>query len=236
MARGRFSITLDSNSRTGNLAKGLRPSKRMPRNSGGFLVECSGCVGRDGVLSVLDELERIDTDIVTVEYTSRTNSYTVGNTLTGGTSEATGTILRSDVDGTSGTLYLWDVTGTFTDTESISDGTASATADGNSSALATVFPYPQKFVFTNMIIICTSTMIFEWVSDALVHKLTVSAGSTWVGLDFNNYVYLSNGTVAVIRDALDKTYSETTDLPTAMAALNFNSQVILGAPDAGCEE
>ena len=147
----------------GELSRGLRPSKRMPRNSK-FLTECSGAVGRDGVLSVLDEVTRIATTAITDD-----------------------------------------------------------------------FPYPQIFVFTNVIIVCSSTKVYEWVSSALVEKIEVSAGSTWVALDFNDYIYLSNGNVAVVRDAWDKTYSETTDLPTAMAACNFNGQVILGAPDAGYE-
>jgi len=97
------------------------------------------------------------------------------------------------------------------------------------------FPYPQIFVFTNVVIICGETKIYEWVSDALVEKLTVSAGSTWSAVAFAEYVYLSNGNVAVERDALDKTYSTTTDLPTAMAACDFNGQVIVGSPDAGNE-
>ena len=147
----------------GELSRGLRPSKRMPRNSK-FLTECSGAVGRDGVLSVLDEVTRIATTAITDD-----------------------------------------------------------------------FPYPQIFVFTNVIIVCSSTKVYEWVSSALVEKIEVSAGSTWTALDFVEYLYLSNGNVAVVRDAGDKTYSETTDLPTAMAACNFNSQVILGSPDAGYE-
>jgi len=147
----------------GELSRGLRPSKRMPRNSK-FLTECSGAVGRDGVLSVLDEVTRIATTAITDD-----------------------------------------------------------------------FPYPQIFVFTNVIIVCSSTKVYEWVSSALVEKIEVSAGSTWVALDFNDYIYLSNGNAAVVRDSGDKTYSETTDLPTAMAACNFNGQVILGAPDAGYE-
>lgn len=145
------------------LSRGLRPSKRMPRNSK-FLVECQGGVGRDGVLQAIDELTRIATTAIT---------------------------------------------------------------DG--------FPYPQIFVFTNIIIVCGQTKIYEWVSSALVEKLTVTAGSTWCALDFYDYVYLSNGNVAVVRNSMDKTYSETTDLPTAMAAVNYNGQVILGAPDAGYE-
>jgi len=50
--------------RTTNLARGLRPSKRVARN-GGFLVECNGAIGRDGVLQIMDELTRMDTDTIT---------------------------------------------------------------------------------------------------------------------------------------------------------------------------
>ena len=52
----RFSKTID----TKKIARGLRPSKRMIRDSG-FLVECSGAVGRDGVLQVLSEVTRLAT-------------------------------------------------------------------------------------------------------------------------------------------------------------------------------
>jgi hypothetical protein len=57
---GSFSLTIEAK----DLAKGLRPSKRMPRNSG-YLFECEGAVGRDGVLQVIDELTRIDTSTIT---------------------------------------------------------------------------------------------------------------------------------------------------------------------------
>ena len=154
----KFTFTIKSS----KLSKGLRPSKRMPRDSK-FLVTCLGAVGRDDVLQVIDQFTRLGTG----------------------------------------------------DTDS--------------------FPYPQLFVFTNMIIVCTQTKIYEWVNSALALKLTVSAGSTWVAMDFYDYVYLSNGNVAVTRDSGTKVYSTTTNLPTAMAALNFNGQVMLGAPDAGYE-
>ena len=150
-----FSITLDSS----KLSKGLRPSKRMPRNSG-YLVECKGAMGKDGVLQVMDQLTRMDTDIITDPH-----------------------------------------------------------------------PYPQLFTFTNMIIVCGKTKIYEWVAGALVLKLTVTAGSTWSCVDFFDHVYMSNGTVAVIRDAAAKTYSVVTDQPTAQAICDFNGQVLIGAPD-----
>ena len=48
------------------LSRGLRPSKRMARNTK-YLIQCSGAVGRDRVLQVVEDLEndRIDTSIIT---------------------------------------------------------------------------------------------------------------------------------------------------------------------------
>ena len=153
---GKFSFSINTKS----LARGLRPSKRASRNSQ-YLTECSGAVGRDGVLQIIDALTRL----------------------------ATGTIIDA-------------------------------------------FPFPQIFVFTNIIIVCGSTKIYEWVGGALVLELTASVvGSTWSAVDFHDYVYMSNGRVVVVRSAEDKTYSEVTTLPTAMSICNFQGQVMVGAPD-----
>lgn len=151
---GKFSHTIMSD----QLARGLRQSKRYPRNMG-FLISCQGAVGRDKVLQVIDELTRLE------------------------------------------------------------------------AMVAEDFPYPQIFVFTNLIIICGQTKIYEWENAALVEKLTVSPGFMWKALDFFEYVYMSNGKVAVIRDSGSKTYSETTELPAAYAMCNFNGQVLVGSPD-----
>lgn len=100
------------------------------------------------------------------------------------------------------------------------------------------FPYPQIFVETNLIIICGEKTIYEYDSstETLSLKHTVSsAASTWTLVSFHDYVYLSNGNVSVVRDAETKEWSETTDIPTAMAVCNYNGQVIIGAPDAGYE-
>ena len=150
-----FSITIDSP----KLSRGLRPSKRMPRDSG-YLVECSGCVGKDNVLQSLDELTRIDTSVIT-----------------------------------------------------------------------DAFPYPQIFVFTNLILVCSSTKIYEYVAGVLVEKLSVTAGSLWTAVDFYDFIYMSNGSVAAIRDSGSKAYSIITGQPKAMAICNFNGQVLAGAPD-----
>lgn len=149
-----FDLTLESE----DLMKGLRPSKRTPRNSG-YLVTCDGAVGRDGVLQSLEELTRLATT-------------------------------------------------------AIDDG----------------FPYPQIFVFTNIIIVCGETKIYEWVAGALSLKITVDAGDLWSAVDFYDYVYMSNSKVSVIRSGEDNVYVES-DLPLASGICNYNGQVMIGSPD-----
>lgn len=142
------------------LATGLRPTPFMPRNRK-FLVECSGAVGYEGVLQVLDDLN----DVLL-----------------------------------------------------------------NTELLVADFPYPQIFVFTRVIIVCTATDIYELVNNVLVHQLNVPLGIRWSAVDFYNYVYLSNGMVSVERNALSGEY-ELSELPIASTICNFNGQVMVGAPD-----
>jgi hypothetical protein len=153
---GKFSFTIDPK----ELSKGLRPSKRVPRNSN-YLIECDGAVGRDGVLQVLDELTRIDT----------------------------------------------------TELGAIN------------------FPYPQLFVFTNIILVCTNTKIYEYETGSLSLKLNVQAGNTWTAVDFFDYIYMSNGTVAVMRNPDTRIFTVTSDLPRALAICNFNGQVLIGTSE-----
>lgn len=143
------------------LAKGLRPSKRAPRDAK-YLVQSNGAVAYDAVLQAIEELEldRIDT-----------------------------------------------------------------------STLAESFPYPQIFVFTNVIIVCTETKIYEYASGVFTLKLTVSAGTEWTFVDFYDFIYGSNGKVAVRRRAGDKVWEETSSYPIATTICNYNGQVLVGAPD-----
>lgn len=77
-------------------------------------------------------------------YDAQTANFTVGLVLTGGSSGATGKI-ESDTDaGTTGTLVLSAVTGTFQDNETITDtGAGSATANGT---LTTNAGYTAAFI------------------------------------------------------------------------------------------
>jgi hypothetical protein len=205
---GGFSLTVESE----QLNKGLRPSKRLPRNSG-YLVECIGAVGRDGVLQAIDEITRLATSPSEVMGTDTLNyRCIIGHTAAAGNRPITGGSWATywEQAGTAGITWLSGANYVF--------------------GITDAFPYPQIFVLTNMIIVCSSTKIYEWVNNALVLKLTVTGGSTWNIVDFYDYVYMSNGKVAVKRDAGTKAYSLTTALPIAMGMCNFNGQVLIGGP------
>ena len=95
------------------------------------------------------------------------------------------------------------------------------------------FPFPQIFVFINMIIVCGLTKIYEWDGTTLELKYTApNAGGVWSAVDFYDYAYLSNGKIAVVRKSSDYTYDDSTPLPSATAICNYNGQVIIGAPNA----
>ena len=73
----------------------------------------------------------IGTQVETLAYDTQTANFTVGLKVTGISSSATGWIVYDDDGGTSGTLVLSDVQGTFTAAETITDsstGSAKATA------------------------------------------------------------------------------------------------------------
>lgn len=70
-------------------------------------------------------------DNVTLAYDAQSANFTVGSTLTGGTSSATATIVSDSDAGSTGTLTLTSVSGTFQNDETITDAiTGSATSNG----------------------------------------------------------------------------------------------------------
>lgn len=102
-----------------------------------------------------------------------------------------------------------------------------------STSVTDTFPFPQLFVFINVVLVCGLTNIYELKNGVLtlVHTATIH-GSTWTAVDFYNYLYLSNGKVVVVRSPDTGLYSESASLVTGMSICNFNGQVIVGAPDA----
>jgi hypothetical protein len=68
--------------------------------------------------------------IYTLDFDAEVSEFVVGETVTGGTSGATGYIAHVDSTGTTGRLYLADATGTFQDNETITSASGEATVNG----------------------------------------------------------------------------------------------------------
>jgi hypothetical protein len=94
----------------------------------------------------------VEGGVTRVAFDALTAPFTEGGTLTGGTSGATGTIYRINlnVDGVSGNLWLLDVTDTFDDNETITDSGGSATADGASEIAAPGVTFPGGLTTADM--------------------------------------------------------------------------------------
>lgn len=80
-------------------------------------------------------------------YDAQTTNFTVGETLTGGTSGATATIVADNDGGATGTLKVINITGTFADNETITDG-------AGGSALANI---PSGVVNANQVYVPAGT-------------------------------------------------------------------------------
>jgi hypothetical protein len=110
---------------------------QMSTSGGQFLVAVNGSDNQmyyDGT----DWFPIVGAAIDALDFDAETAAFTVGETLTGGTSSATATIQGiKKTSATAGTLYLSGVSGTFQDNETITDGAGgSATEDGTLSANA----------------------------------------------------------------------------------------------------
>lgn len=78
-------------------------------------------------------------DVRTLDYDGGTGTFARGQTLTGGTSGATATIIAVNGDTVTGTLYIGPVTGgPYQDNEAITSATGVADADGADTSLSTV--------------------------------------------------------------------------------------------------
>lgn len=91
------------------------------------------------------------------------------------------------------------------------------------------FPYPQIFVFSTRIIVCGPTDIYEYDGSLSASLLTVTEGGYWDAVDFYDFIYLTNGAVAVKRDPDTGAYSVTTDFPICSSACDMNGQVFVSS-------
>lgn len=112
-------------------AEYVQPIETPPANVGGVYL-----LGSSSAFSALQGEGSLP-PTRSLNFDAQTGNFTVGLTVTGGTSAATGVIASQDDAGATGTLYLSNVSGTFQDNEAITDtSTGAATADGADAALA----------------------------------------------------------------------------------------------------
>lgn len=105
-------------------------------NAGGNFMPVANGTDPMLVYDGTDFLPVFDTDLEALDYDAESAAFTVGETLTGGTSGDTAVIVKVIDNGSTGTLWLRDATGPFQNDETITDGAGgSATADGVSTTL-----------------------------------------------------------------------------------------------------
>jgi len=96
-------------------------------------------------------------------------------------------------------------------------------------SITDAFPYPQVFVMTNLILVCDRQNIYEWDGASLTNVYgPVAAGSLWCAVDFFDYIYMSNGQVALVRNPTSGVFATDANLPVCHAMCNFNGQVVTG--------
>lgn len=94
--------------------------------------------------------------------------------------------------------------------------------------LAETFPFPQIFDLVNVTLVCGAKKIYEYADETFTLKYTAAAtGGLWTVVDFFNYLYISNGSIAVTRDSQTLAYALTNALPATSAICDFNGQVII---------
>ncbi len=138
-----------------------------------------------GTGSSKDDVSRIG-PLNTLPYDAQTGNFTIGLTLTGGTSSATG-IITGDVDsGDNGTLTLSNIVGQFQNNETITDsGSGSATSNRLDSSLITDNVWKGSTLGTQTALTNTKYPTFRSV-DMPNHSAHVHGDGSMYFLDFIN--------------------------------------------------
>lgn len=110
-----------------------------------------------------------DSDFYQITYDTETAPFTVGETLTGGTSGATGIILAVKDNGASGFIVIKDKSGTFQNNEVITDGQGGS-ADVNGAELQ---------IFNGVTGIATSSLSFAWAYKSRLFFIEKDSLNAW---------------------------------------------------------
>jgi hypothetical protein len=103
-----------------------------------------------------------------LNFDAQTANFTIGATVTGGTSGATG-VIQSQVDnGATGYLILGNITGTFQDNEIVAGGGGSATVNG-----------PAVLLFVAVTGVGTDTLSFVWSYKSRLFYVEENSMNAW---------------------------------------------------------
>ncbi|WP_434733762.1 hypothetical protein NL154_05690 [Rhizobium sp. YTUHZ044] len=103
-----------------------------------------------------------------LNFDAQTANFTVGATVTGGTSGATG-VIQSQVDsGTTGYLILGNITGTFVDNEIVAGGGGSATVNG-----------PAVQLFVGITGVSTDALSYVWAYKSRLFYVEENSMNAW---------------------------------------------------------
>ena len=101
----------------------------------------------------------------------------------------------------------------------------------DASALACTFPFPQIFVLSEVILICTPTAIYEY-PDLTTPKISgLTTGTLWSVADYKRFILLTNSQVVVKKDSGTGLYSIDTTRPAGTCIADFNGQMFLTSPN-----
>jgi hypothetical protein len=91
------------------------------------------------------------------------------------------------------------------------------------------FPYPQIFIFPNIVIVCDEDTIYEYDGATLSDVIgPVAIGNIWTVVGIHDFIYLSNNEVAIVRSPTSGLYELVSDQPVAEALCNYNGQILAG--------
>jgi len=94
------------------------------------------------------------------------------------------------------------------------------------------FPFPQVFVLTYVILVCTKDRIYEYKNNTLELKLSnITPASTWTVADYGKFIVLTNGAELITKDAGSAEYWRNTScgIPDCLCLCDVNGQLVVGA-------
>ena len=109
----------------------------------------------------------------------------------------------------------------------------------DTTGITTSFPYPQLFVLSNMVLVCTEDTIYKQVGSSWELQLTVaSVGCTWTVADYHDFIVMTNGSVLVVRSPETHAFTAYAecDIPNGICVCDVNGQMLIGGPGVTVSE